>query len=439
MPGSSSSKETNNAPPAYVPSAIPSRLARLFTILLLPLLLTACPQEDKSTALIWTNRAEFASYIELFNSSHSTHRVIVEYVEDPARAFREVGPGPKAPDIVIADNLSTEEMKKNFATLEELFNNGLLDEDRFYSRLISQGIYERQHVVLPISFSLPMFVFDAEDSPDSLSPFFITLNRLRELSVEFNKEDEHGLEKLGLSPLWEEEVLFTATLLFGADYHTTKTGLPAWNGSAVEQTIEFMHGWVQDDNGGLAKAREFSDKFLYEPPYMLIDNGRIRFYYHDIASFFAIPPKKRDHLDYRWPAKDEKIPVPPSILYMGVPHGAGGIATAKEFISWFFRTETQQKLLAASDYKRVRSFGIAGGFSSLQQVNEEIMPRLYPFLVGHIPKEDFLSFPRTVPANWSALQEQVIEPWLARKLRNGSEIDSLSAEIEKWLRQRPEG
>lgn len=420
----------------------PTRFARLSRLLVLPfflLLLSACPQEEETTARIWTNRAEFASYVELFNSSHSTHRVIVEYVENPARAFREVGPGSRAPDIVIADNLTTEEMKQDFATLEELFNNGQLDDDRFYSPLISRGIFERQHVALPVSFSLPMFVFGADNSPDSLSPFFITLKRIRELAVEFNEEDEHGLEKLGLSPLWEEKMLFTATLLFGADYHTTKTGLPAWNGSAIEQTIEFMEGWIQDGNGGLAREQEFADTYLYEPPYMLIDKGRIRFYYHDIASFYAIPPKKRSHLDYRWPAKDEKIPVSPSVLYMGVPHGAPGIATAKEFISWFFDTETQQQLLSASDYKRVRSFGIAGGFSSLHQVNEEIMPRLYPFLVGHIPKEDFFSFPRTLPPSWDALQEQVIEPWLARRLRSGSEIDSLSVEIEKWLRQRPEG
>ena len=442
MPDSSHYKDTFSTRPPRTRHSHFTRFpspSRLFALLIFPLLLTACPQEEESTARIWTNRAEFASYAELFNSSYSTHRIIVEYVENPAHAFREVGPGPEAPDIVIADNLTLEEMKKEFATLEGLFSDGLLDENRFYSGLITQGLYERQHVVLPVSFSLPMFVFESDNSPDSLSPFFISLNRLRELSVNFNVEDEHGLEKLGLSPLWEEEMLFTATLMFGADYHTTKTGMPAWNGSAIEQTIEFMQGWIQEGNGGITKEQEFADKFLYEPPYMLIDKGRIRFYYHDIASFYAIPPKKRSHLDYRWPAKDEKIPVSPSVLYMGIPHGAPGIATAKEFISWFFRTETQQKLLAASDYKRVRSFGIAGGFSSLQQVNEEIMPRLYPFLVGHIPKEDFFSFPRTVPLSWNSLQEQVIEPWLARRLRNGSEVDSLAVEIEKWLRQRPEG
>lgn len=406
-------------------------------VLFLIIILQSCEKETGNSAVIWTNRPVFASYIELYNATHSTRKVVVEYVENPAGRFAEVGPGREAPDIVIADNLNTGKLLSDFATLESLFTEGDLDAKRFYAKPLEAGVYEQQHVVLPVSFSLPLIAFDAGSSPKSLSPFFITLSELRNLSEEFNLKDEHGLEKLGFSPLWEEEFLFLATLLGGADYHETGTGLPAWNGTAIADTTDFMQKWIYEVNGGRNLERDFTNTFFYEPPYKLIRKGRIRFYYHSITSYFDIPPEKRADLDYRWPAADEQIPVSPSILYMGIPHGAPGIASAKDFISWFFRTETQEKLLAASDYKRIRSFGISDGFSSLHQVNEEIMPRMYPFLVGHIPRETFLSFPRPVPMNWNSLREQVIEPWLARRLRD-EKTEALSEELEKWIRQQPE-
>ncbi|MFO7849755.1 MAG: hypothetical protein R6V67_07320 [Spirochaetia bacterium] len=411
----------------------------LLPLVLMPLLLfSGCQREEDNTALIWTNRPEFASYIELYNAAHEENRVRIEYKENPGQAFKEVGPGKNAPDIVIAENLNSRELLNKFATLNSLFNEGDLDKERFYTTPLSQGVYEQQHVLLPVSFVLPVIIFSESTAPEDISPFFISLSEMRKFSEEFNTEGEHGLEKLGFSPLWEEEMLFTTTLLGGADFHETEKGMPAWEGSAVEESIDFLGDWIEEDNGGLEEANTFSDKYFYEPPYILIEKERIRFYYHDISSFFEIPPEKREQLDFRWPAEDEKIPVLPSILYMGIPHGAPGIAAAKEFISWFFQADIQEKLLEASDYKRIRSFGIADGFSSLHRVNEEILPKKYSSLVGHIPKETFLSFPGRMPSEWDALQHRVIEPWLLRKLRAPGENSSLSEEIEKWLRQKPE-
>jgi hypothetical protein len=415
-----------------------TRHTLFFFTLSLSIVLLGCQERIETSAVIWTNRPEFAAYVERYNAANDLEGILIEYKENPAAAFRAVGPGKDAPDIVIAEGLTSRELLNKFATLESLFNEGKLDAGRFYADPLSQGVYEDQHVLLPVSFDLPLIVFDREKSPEELSPFFIEFPELRDLSVEFNEQDEHGLVKLGYSPFWEKELLFVGSQLAGAGFRETSSSLPVWNGSKVQDSLDFFRAWTEEGNGGIEEEDAFSRKFLYEPPYMLIEKGRIRFYYHDINSFFSIPAEKRSHLDYRWPAKNEKIPVQPPLLYLGIPHGAPGIATAKDFISWFFRAETQQELLSASEYKRIRGFGIAGGFSTLPQVNEEIMPRMYPFLLGHIPKEGYLSFPESLPLNWRAIQKQVIEPWLLKSLRRPGEGDELSSEIEKWFRQRPE-
>ncbi|MFP4617399.1 MAG: hypothetical protein ACLFMZ_01025 [Spirochaetaceae bacterium] len=420
-------------------------LSRSLTSLLLPLallipflLLPGCREERDDTALIWTNRPEFASYVELYNAHHEKNRIRIEYVEEPGRAFREVGPGKNAPDIVIGENLNSREMLDKFATLNTLFKEDHLKEDQFYTTPLSQGVHERQHVLLPVSFLLPVITYSESSAPEDLSSFFISLSEMRDFSEQFNTEGEHGLEKLGFSPLWEESMLFTASLLWGADFRETERGLPAWDSSAVTETVDFFREWIREGNEGLEAAKIFSDKYFYEPSHILQEKGRILFYYHDISSYFSIPPDKRRLLDFLWPAEEEKIPVLPPILYMGIPHGAPGITAAKEFISWFFQTETQEKLLDASEYKRIRSFGIAGGFSSLRRVNEEILPKIHPSLVGHIPKESFLKFPERLPINWTAIEKKVVEPWFVRQVRDPEEDSTLSGEIEKWLRQKPE-
>ena len=57
------------------------------------------------------------------------------------------------------------------------------------------------------------------------------------------------------------------------------------------------------------------------------------------------------------------------------------------------------------------SFGVAGGFSSLRSVNEEIFPSFFPALVGHAPPAAALVAPPVPPQGWPALVSEVLTPW----------------------------
>ena len=72
----------------------------------------SCNSAYENPVIIWTNRSEFASYVELFNASQNDCKAIVVYKNSPAESF----PVPKdetPPDLVIGPWLKNEKVRKN--------------------------------------------------------------------------------------------------------------------------------------------------------------------------------------------------------------------------------------------------------------------------------------------------------------------------------------
>jgi hypothetical protein len=271
-----------------------------------------------------------------------------------------------------------------------------------------------------------------------IDTFFLSPEIIESESSAFNEQNDTSFQQQGFSLLWEPKMLYLVTRLFETRFQETSFGELIWRKEGLQNSIEYFDKWSEDINGGREKEREFTDKYLYDPGYKLINEGRILFYYTDIKSFFGIPGGKRDNLDFRWIAGEEEIPVMEDILYAGIPKASKNIKAAREFLSWFFQRETQQRLLESTQYKRMRTFGISNGFSSLREINEIELPRYYPALVGHIPPESSFSFPRPLPADWEDLKERVLKPWLLGKVMGMGEYRELEEAIQAWQLQRPQ-
>jgi hypothetical protein len=136
-------------------------------------------------------------------------------------------------------------------------------------------------------------------------------------------------------------------------------------------------------------------------------------------------------------AENNRIPVLPGPLFAAIPHGAPGIRAAKAFLVWFLDPKNQEKLLAETQYKSLRTFGIAGGFSSLPEVNEQILPTYYPNLIGYIPGNEYLQFPEPLPPNWPLIKEEVLLPWLSEQAEHEEGGELMGSRLEAWLRQQP--
>lgn len=100
----------------------------------------------------------------------------------------------------------------------------------------------------------------------------------------------------------------------------------------------------------------------------------------------------------------------------------------------------KKKLLARSqtDNMIAASFGLAGGFSSLKNVTENIFPVYYPLLLKHLPQTEDFSAPHILPHNWELLKKEIIFPYLrdqTRTLSDDEKPQSLNRRVSDWYKR----
>jgi hypothetical protein len=84
--------------------------------------------------------------------------------------------------------------------------------------------------------------------------------------------------------------------------------------------------------------------------------------------------------------------------------------------------------------KRLSTFGLADGFSSLRRVTEREFPQIYPLFIGRIPPAELLDFPGSLPAEWETLKKEALVPWARDFLSSGAPPDQASQALQSWIR-----
>ncbi len=395
----------------------------------------SCSKSSRHMVTLWTNRPEIAAYVEEFNATHDLIKVEIEYKEFPGK---ELAKAETPVDLVFDEFLNSSETASLFGSLDSMFKNQELDSSLFYDELLKKGVSEEHQILLPVSFNIPLIYFSKDLESEYIVPFFMDIKSLEKASAVIREGSSKSFKQEGFSPLWSKESIFQTAVLNNSDFRQLNTIL-SWNEDNLEKTVSFVKEWVETANGGFTEEKEFEEKFLYDPMPKLINKGRIGFAYSDINSFFTLPPEKRENLDFRWLSSGSKVYALNTLLFTGIPKKAVHKREARAFLSWFFQTDTQKKLLQASMHKRIRIFGIGQGFSALKTVNNAELPKLYPALMGHIPPENALVFPAPVPENWPVIKEQIIKPWLFERITSeDSQSKTLKDAILEWERQNPD-
>jgi hypothetical protein len=262
------------------------------------------------------------------------------------------------------------------------------------------------------------------------------MEEIKERSQSFNTVTNGIYTRMGFTPSLNDDFLFIAATLFGASFREATPIV--WEGSAIEQSTAWIQKWMADANTSIHAEDDFAYRYFFDPPDRLVNSGRILFTYMDSAQFFTLAEERRANLDFRWVASGERIPLNELAVYYGIHRKTKASKAAEAFTKWFFTTETQRLLLEESRTKRLSetSFGIAGGFSAMKTVTEQVFPLFYPDLLGRMPPESFLSPPDILPQNWMDIKERVIVPYLRDSIRssNRNEIKSLERRINDWDR-----
>jgi hypothetical protein len=387
----------------------------------------------EETAVLWTDRAEFAVYAEHFNAGQDRYKVETRYFDAPARRLTGTGENP---DIVIGSWLKSASTRTLFRPLDGFFRDDAIPKEGFYPRILQLGNIDNKQYLLPVSFNLPALIFSRSRSDLLSNPFTIGFGEMKRQGKEFNAEQGGVFTRMGFSPAWDDQFLFITAVLFDSSFR--EAAPLAWDARALEKSMAFVRDWIAETNGDLRTVEDFSFKYFYDPPAKLVLSDRILFAYMESNTLFTLMDERRADLDFRWIAENDTIPLIEGTVYYGICKRGRAKKAADAFTRWFFQAETQRALLEWSRDNRMleTGFGIGGGFSALRHVTEQIFPRFYPILLGHMPPEDFLSPPNILPRNWTALKEKVILPYLHERIRreDGEDIRPLERRVADWYR-----
>lgn len=412
---------------------------KLFVLLLIlgvVFICTGCKTQKSKRIVLWTSSSDFASYVELFNASQDKYKVIVVYKEEISTSFPPAKDELK-PDIVVGSWLKNENAHKYFSSLN-FYLYRLQKKTSFYPKLLESGKIKKTQYFLPVSFNLPLMIFSKTNKELIPNDFIISVEDIKSISKNFNvTNNDDTYSVMGFSPRWSSSFMYTVSKLKGADYKESGNSF-TWNQDSLNTTIDYFRKWSEENNTSSTIEDDFSFKYLYTPEYKYVSNGKCLFAYTTSDELFNIHQDKLEDIDYRYLSEGNRIPIIDRLVHIGVYKKSFNKGAAKAFISWFMNENTQKSILERQVQMKLNTtkFGISGGFSGIQTVNENIFPYFYPILQGNLPPSDYLENPEVLPSRWENIREKIIIPYLedATNTRRKND-DSIEERILNWNKQ----
>jgi hypothetical protein len=370
---------------------------RMATIALVGILLASCGSTRVST--VWTDVPEVATYVETFNASQRDWQVLVQYKDDAAGALMAAA---DKPDLVVARAPVSAATRSALVPLDFLFG-GMLSRASFYRGILDAGLDGDQTKVLPVSFDLPVLIFDKTIQPD-LAGFSLNLDSVRDLNRKFMASPSKLPRRMAFSPRWGGFGL-TVLHLDGAHFREGFQGGLAWDSDNLTRGLAEFQGWPSP---GWDQTADFRRKYLQADAGPSLSAGRIQFFPSTLAAFIAKPWEERRHLDFRF-VDNGRVAAAQATVWAGIPAGAAARGAAEHFLSWFFQPEAQEKLVL-QDKRQGAGFGLAEGVPALVG---PALAKAYPELAERLPRYDQVLFWGPLPTDWNSLETTVIRPWLA--------------------------
>ena len=170
---------------------MPVRKATAFILCAVSVAFTSCSRRNAPIELstvpivIWTDKVEIASYVELFNASQDKYKAVVEYHSNPCESLDLYGTvnadSSSNPDIVIGTALKNSHTRSYFLPLDYLVTERSLDETRFYPSLLSASKQDDKQYILPLSFNMPAVMFSTKYESLIEENYMLSVDQIKEI------------------------------------------------------------------------------------------------------------------------------------------------------------------------------------------------------------------------------------------------------------------
>ena len=305
--------------------------------------------------------------------------------------------------------------KKNLSRLDSLLKNkGPLDKNAFYPALLQTGRHNEKQYLIPVSFNLPALVFYSANYESLQDAAMLSFDDIKTLSKKFNSQRKEGVwNSMGFGPLWSQDFLYLVFKDSGVFFNVSPNSI-SYTENLFIKTSDFVREWIEQVNGSAKNEQDFAFKYLYMPFYNQVQSGRCLFSYDTSRQILSLPKDKIHDLDFRWICNNNKIQIEDDFVSVGIYAKSKNKSAAKKFIVWLMSEDAQRQILDRKVQMNLStdSFGVAGGFSALQNVTERLFPLYYRALLSNTPVADRLCAPQKFPGDWAHVKSQAVEPFI---------------------------
>lgn len=380
----------------------------------------ACSAGSGALVRVDTANPDVAAYAERYNLAQDRYLVLTRYVDGPAELLAS---GGSDADVLIGPALAGGGAARRARPLDRLFRSGRLDRAAFYPGLLRSGRVDGVQRALPLSFGLPLVVVRARGG--GFPPFAVTPEELA--------------ARAGAGLGWDAELVYRSAVFYGADFRLLPDGRIGFEPDAVDRAVDLARRVTAAASGGpLApplRAAPLDGAPRIRPRVEMLLDGRIDFFVTDLQGFLDIPDERRSLLGFRWFGAEDRLQPGGEVTWAVIRAGARNRRGAQSFLLWLFDPATQAALLDLSRAERITGFGIAGGLPALAEVAARQVAVRHPFMLGRVPAAAELTAPAALGADWGALRDAVVLPWL-RAAVQGVEQPPLAQAIDDRRRRR---
>ena len=381
--------------------------------------------------MVWSNQPDAALLVELYNDKTDS-QVLFRYVSNLTESFTQEAPQA---DILIGSYINNPSVLEALLPVDELLD---ALPQRPAEPFLSTARWEGSHRLVPLAFMLPTIVFRA-DLPADYPGTAITLDQIGHGAAKFGRFGENSPpSRLAFYPPLDPRGVYELLRVQGVSFFAAPDSTPMWDADLAQHAIEEVVDWRRRNNGSAALEASFAARFLHGPPLRLLDNRYLAYLYLPSDELLTWRFFSGGTYDFRWLAdNDGNIAVLDSMIWAGIPRTSRNTQGAYDILRWFFESENQLALMQAKADQYVDRFGLFGGFSTVETVNRNVIPTVYPQLSGRVPSLDALVVPKILPRYWDELKAAVLLPFLGRSAEaTSSWNEELRQSVTQWYRQR---